>query len=154
MLEEMSTNFLQLDLLDMVQTISIIVMLFLALKSSFKDRVNQEIDHLYKHLAIRQREGEVLSTKNNFYSELKRKPTKRKPITDEEFHFVRLKIFQLYIAFKEIKGGLHSDTEGLKRDIKHHFRFPIFLDVWNKIKDFQEEEFSIFINTLLDSGNY
>ena len=134
MLGDMFNDFLQHHWFNLAQTVFLALSFYLAVRRSKNDKDQQRLEHLYTHLEIYRKTREVLTINPNLLSNLKRKPTKRKPITDEEFYFVQQTIFQLYIAYEAIQAGYLSNNDGLKRDIQSYFKQPIPLNVWEELK--------------------
>ncbi len=151
MLGDMFNDFLQHHWFNMAQTIFLALSFYLAVRSSKDDKDRQRIDHLYTHLEIYQKNREILAKHPKLISNLKRTPTKRKPVTDEEYYFVQQTIFQLYITFEAIEAGHLSNSSGLQRDIQSYFNLSIPKAVWKEAKKFHEEDFVDYVEEVLST---
>lgn len=71
------------------------------------------------------------------------------PVTPHEQKFVSLLIIHLSTTYYGLSVGLFKRLEGLKRDIRSFFSYPIPRTVWDKVKDLQDEEFARFVDECL-----
>lgn len=75
--------------------------------------------------------------------------TVKQPITDAERVFVTLVILHVNSVYYAMNDHLVIKYEGLRRDIAQFFSLPIPNSVWQKTKQFQNEDFVEFIESIL-----
>ena len=68
------------------------------------------------------------------------------PITHAERVFVNLVIQHVNSVYYAMSNQFVVEYEGLRRDIAQFFSLPIPKSVWNKIKQFQNEDFVKFVD--------
>lgn len=75
--------------------------------------------------------------------------TTKQPVTDAERVFVSLVIHHINSVFYAMSDQLVVKYEGLHRDITQFFSLPIPKAVWEKTKQFQNDDFVKFIESVL-----
>jgi len=75
--------------------------------------------------------------------------TAKQPVTDAERVFVSLVIHHINSVFYAMSDQLVVKYEGLHRDITQFFSLPIPKAVWEKTKQFQNDDFVKFIESVL-----
>ncbi len=73
--------------------------------------------------------------------------TDRFPVTREEEIFVTLVLLHLGIVVRAMKNDLTITPEGLRRDVSQFLQLPIPLKVWNRIKDLQDQDFVVYVES-------
>jgi len=72
-----------------------------------------------------------------------------KPVTNDEWLFVKTLILHLDSVHRANKARMFITLEGLALDIKEFFSSPIPKAIWEKIKPFQDKEFLGFVEGFL-----
>jgi hypothetical protein len=75
--------------------------------------------------------------------------TTKHPVTDAERVFVTMVILHTNSVFYTMSDSLVVKYEGLRRDIAQFFSLPIPKWVWEKTKQFQNDNFVGFIESIL-----
>ena len=70
-----------------------------------------------------------------------------KPVTDEEQLFVIMVILHISSAYYSMKDGLVVKLEGLRGDVAQILARPVPKAVWEKFKQFQNDDFAAFIES-------
>jgi len=70
---------------------------------------------------------------------------KADPITSEEELFVGIVILHLSAAQEAIKQGMFAAPEGLQKDVRRFFSWPIPKAVWEKTKEFHDQDLVRFV---------
>lgn len=74
----------------------------------------------------------------------------KQPITDAERVFVNLVIQHVNSVYWAMHDQLVVKVEGLRRDIAQFFALPIPREVWERLKQFQNDEFVAFVESCRD----
>jgi ligand-binding SRPBCC domain-containing protein len=74
---------------------------------------------------------------------------RKHPVTDAERIFTTLVILQMNTAYYAMSDQLVVEYEGLRRDVAQFFSRPVPKAVWEKIKQFQNDDFVKFIESVL-----
>lgn len=74
---------------------------------------------------------------------------KGQPITDEEWLFVKLNIFNLDTIYRSMESGMFVQLEGMRKDVREFYSLPIPRAVWERLKPFQDEAFVKFVEGAL-----
>lgn len=69
----------------------------------------------------------------------------KQPVTDAELMFVTLVIAHANSVYYAMSDALVVKYEGLRGDIAEFFTLPIPKSVWEKTKQFQNDEFVAFV---------
>jgi hypothetical protein len=69
------------------------------------------------------------------------------PVTDAERIFVNMVIQHLNSVYRAMNDQLFVKLEGLRRDVAQFFSLPIPLDVWEKVKVAQNDDFVAFVDS-------
>src|SRR5271156_766351 len=73
--------------------------------------------------------------------------TVKHPVTDEERLFVIMVILHISSAYYAMKDGLVIKLEGLRGDVAQILARPVPKAVWEKIKEFQNDDFVAFVES-------
>ncbi len=73
--------------------------------------------------------------------------TIRYPVTDAERMFVTFVILHMSSVFYAMSDQLVVKVEGLRRDIAQFLSLPIPLEVWERIKVLQNDDFVAFVES-------
>jgi len=73
--------------------------------------------------------------------------TKHQPVTDREHIFVISVILHMNSVFYLVRDRLVVTMEGMSRDVAQILSRPIASEVWEKIKQFQNEDFVVFVES-------
>lgn len=135
---------------DLLQTIGIIGGLVFTAYTTHKDEKARRIGNLIA-IAGQNREiwKEVYDRPQLFRVRERDVDLRKQPISDEEGLFVKLLVLHLDTVYRAMKAGMFVKLEGLQKDIKEFFSWPIPRAVWEKIKPFQDEAFVRFVDTCL-----
>jgi hypothetical protein len=71
----------------------------------------------------------------------------KQPATDDERLFVIMVILHISSAFYAMKDGLVVKLEGLRGDVTQILARPVPNAVWEKIKQFQNDDFVAFVES-------
>jgi hypothetical protein len=71
----------------------------------------------------------------------------KQPVTDEERLFVIMVILHISSAYYAMKDGLVVKLEGLRGDVAQILARPVPNAVWEKIKQFQNDDFVAFVES-------
>lgn len=74
---------------------------------------------------------------------------KEKPVTNDEWLFVKTLILHLDTVRRAMRSGMFITLEGLSSDVRDFFSSPVPKAVWEKLKPFQDREYVNFIETML-----
>lgn len=69
----------------------------------------------------------------------------KKPVTDEEDLFVTFLLLHLNATWQAMEEGVFRTRQAVTRDIRWFFSRPIPRSVWEKSKEFQDEDFVRFV---------
>jgi hypothetical protein len=72
-----------------------------------------------------------------------------RPLSDTGELFIQLLILHLGSTYQAMKDGVFLQAEGVQKDIARFFSLPIPRVVWNRWKEFQEEDFVRFVEDAL-----
>jgi hypothetical protein len=75
---------------------------------------------------------------------------RKRPVTNAEELFVLLAVLHLGGAHEAAKEGLVAAPDGLQKDFRRFFSWPIPKEVWKRIKPFQDAELFRLIESCLD----
>jgi len=146
----MEANWITGHWLDLLQSIGIVGGL---LFSAYTTRKDERARRISNSIAINEQYRQIWNEMYN-HPELSRVLTKdanvkQMPVSRQEELFVTTLILHLSTVYRAMKDGEFVKLEGLQRDVKEFFSLPIPRAVWNKIKEFQDKTFVIFIETSL-----
>ena len=135
---------------DLLQTVGIVGGLLLAAYTTRRDERARQITNM---LAVNERYVSVWG-KLSEQPQLARilKPDvdlDKNPVSDEELVFVKTLLLHLDTVRRAAEAGLFVKIKGLKSDIRSFLSLPIPKAVWNKIKQFQDEDFVKFVESAL-----
>jgi hypothetical protein len=71
------------------------------------------------------------------------------PVTEWELMFVTGVILHTSSVYYVLSDKLFVEYDGLRRDIEHFFSLPIPKAVWGKIKQFQNDDFIKYIESIV-----
>jgi hypothetical protein len=75
--------------------------------------------------------------------------TTKHPVTDQEHLFVIMVILHINTAYYAMGDDLVIKLEGLRRDVAQIFARPVPKEVWEKVKQFQNDDFVKFVESVL-----
>lgn len=135
---------------DLFQTVGIVGSLLLAAYTAWKDErarrignsiaINGQHRTLWKDIYEHPQLTRVLE-KDADVAEI--------PISIGEELFVTSLVAHLSTVFRAMKHGEFVKLEGLQNDVREFFVLPIPKAVWEKLKPFQDANFSEFVETAL-----
>lgn len=73
--------------------------------------------------------------------------TIKQPVTDDEQLFIIMVILHISSAYYSMKDGLVVKLEGLRGDVAQILARPVPKAVWEKIRQFQNDDFVAFIES-------
>ena len=74
---------------------------------------------------------------------------KSKPVTDQEWLFVKMLILHLDTVRRAMNAGLFVEIKGLESDVREFFSLPVPQAVWHTVKPLQNKDFAAFIDSAL-----
>jgi hypothetical protein len=135
---------------DLLQTVGIVGGLVFTAYTTQKDERARKIGNL---IAIASQNREIwkeVYDQPELSRVLARDVNLRKqPISEEEGLFVKLLILHLDTVYRAMRAGMFVNLQGLRKDIKEFFSWPIPKAIWEKIKPFQDEDFVRFVEASL-----
>lgn len=135
---------------DLLQTLGIVGGLLFTAYAVRKDERARKISNL---IAVKQQYREIwekLYWHPALFRVLKGDlDLKSQPITDEEWLFVKLNIFNLDTIYRSMRSGMFVHLEGLQKDVREFYSLPIPRAVWERLKPFQDEAFVKFVEDAL-----
>jgi phosphoribosylaminoimidazole-succinocarboxamide synthase len=133
---------------DLLQTLGIVGGLVFTAYTTHKDEKARRIGNMIAIAGQNQEIWKQVYERPKLFRALEKDVnlTKR-PISDEEWLFVKLRILHLDTVYRAMKAGMFVKLEGLQKDIKEFFSAPIPSAVWTKIKPLQDAEFVRFIES-------
>jgi len=135
---------------DLAQTFGIIAGLLFTAHTVREDEEARKIANL---IAVKQQYREIwqeLYNRPQLFRVLKKDvDLKEKPISDEEWLFVKMLILHLDSVHRATKAKVFVTLEGLQQDIRDFFASPIPKAVWERLKPLQDKDFVDFIEVSL-----
>ena len=74
---------------------------------------------------------------------------KSKPVTDQEWLFVKMLILHLDTVRRAMNAGLFVEIKGLESDVREFFSLPVPQAVWHIVKPLQNKDFAAYIDSAL-----
>jgi len=142
-------DFLQQNWFNFIQTIFLLLGFYLAYITYKDDKHSQQLNHLLSLNRNHQKIWNEVAQNTKLLKSLNRKPTKKKPITTDEYYFVRQLVFHLYTTYSAIQLGQMEFNKGIENDIRDYFSRPIPRQIWKELRDYQDDEFVVFIESVL-----
>lgn len=69
------------------------------------------------------------------------------PVRLEEEIFVNFLLLHLNSSFRAMKEDVFFRPEGLRADIRRFFSLPIPAEIWKRMKPFQDEDFTAYVES-------
>lgn len=135
---------------DLLQTVGIVGGLVFTAYTTHKDEKARRIGNLIAIAGQNQEIWKAVYDRPKLSRVLERDVNLRKQsISDEEGLFVKMLILHLDTVYRAMRAGMFVNLEGLRKDIKEFFSWPIPKAIWEKIKPFQNEDFVRFVEACL-----
>src|SRR5581483_9375599 len=135
---------------DLLQTVGIVGGLLLTAYMAWRDErarqignlisINQQYIYIWQPLYDRPELSRVLKKDVNLNKE---------PLSEVECRFVKTLIVHLDTVRRASEAGMFVKIQALQNDVRDFFTLPIPRAVWDKIKPFQDEDFTQFIESAL-----
>ena len=135
---------------DLLQTVGIVGGLLFTAYAVRKDErgrrilnliyINQQYSSIWRELYERPELSRILKKDVDLNKE---------PVSNEEQLFVKMLILHLDTVRRATKAGVFVKIQGLQKDVREFFAFPIPRVVWEKIKSSQDADFAKFVEAAL-----
>lgn len=139
-------NWLTKHWLDLLQSTGIVGSLWftsIALRNDAKAKrlqslfiITQSHREIWSEIYKRPELGRILGPKADVRS---------LPVTNDERMFVNFLILHLKNVYQASQSDLYIAPEALRKDIGSFFALPVPKDVWDQVKEYQDDEFVAFV---------
>ena len=145
------SQWLAVHWFDCVQTVGLVGGLLLTAYMIHKDARARQISNL---IALNERHDDIWRT---FYERPQLSRVLRRdvdlnqhPVSDEERLFVKMLFIHLDTVRRTAKAGMFIEITGIRNDLRSFIKLPIPGAVWEKLKPFQDEDFTAFVDGCLN----
>ncbi len=76
---------------------------------------------------------------------------RKHPITPQESRFIQFFINHVAMTFRTQQMGLYTGPEQLETDLRDFFSWPVPRAGWEKLRRFQDRDFTLFIDRIISS---
>lgn len=137
---------------ELTETLSVVGSLLFTAHAFEKDKKSRTISNL---VALKQQYGHI-------WQEMYEQPELARvleeevdlaaqPVSTQERLFVQMLVMHLDTVWRAMAADMFVKLQGLQKDVRELFALPIPKAVWEKMKPFQDDEFSAFVDSCLNS---
>ena len=134
---------------NIVQTVALIVTLAIATSALRSSGRAAEGSNMLAILTSNREVWSQLTTNPKLQSVMRPATNANGDVSDEEYTFFLQVINHVRVVFELAQIGGINPVQGTRRDVHDFMNWPVFKAAWDKAKDYQNADFSQFIDNCM-----